>query len=193
MQVVRQHRDRPAAEIVDALGRAACEHAGVERPHDDITVMLVKVLASLPHLSSARQDSDALQKAPADRQERGGNSVVTGSTPFVVEEFGAVTVVRLADANYFDRDNYTLVKQGLLELVEHRRPRILAIDLSRLVCLSTALVGTFLHVQKRVRVGGGVMNLFGLSPNALETLQHLKLAGRVFAVCPDEQTARTVV
>lgn len=190
VQIVREHRDRPAADIVAELGRAACQHAGIERPHDDITVMMIKVLTGTPDGPSMARSANTLQFTAVEHPDRGVSGGVAGSRNFLVEEHGGVSVVRLANANYFDRDNYTLLQQRLLDFVEDRFPEILLIDLSKLVCLSTALIGTLLHVQKRIRVAGGKMRLFGLSPNVLESLQHLKLAGTVFAIYPDESSAR---
>jgi PAS domain S-box-containing protein len=45
LQVVREHRHQTAAEIIEAVYRAACQHLGTEKPTDDITVVVVKVLA----------------------------------------------------------------------------------------------------------------------------------------------------
>lgn len=193
VQVVREHQDRPAAEIVAELGRAACEHAGIEQPHDDITIMLVKVLDETPHGPTISRRDHTPQVATADRAERKGRRGAMGTRTFIVEEHGKVTIVRLANANYFDRDNYMFLQQRLLDFVEDRFPETLLIDLSQLVCLSTALIGTFLHVQKRIRVAGGKMRFFGLSPNVLESLQHLKLAGTVFAIYADEESASSDV
>ena len=43
IEVVRAHRDRPAAEIAEALHRAVCAHMGTDRLQDDVTVVVVKV------------------------------------------------------------------------------------------------------------------------------------------------------
>ena len=114
---------------------------------------------------------------------------MTGSGHFSAEQCGDVTIVRLLDANYFDRDNYTLLQQGLLDFVERQQPDKLAMDLSNLVCLTTALTSTLLMAQKCVQARGGEMRLFGLSQNVLESLQHLKLVGTLFSVYADEITA----
>jgi PAS domain S-box-containing protein len=189
IQIVRERRDESAAEIVEALERAACQHAGADRPHDDITVMLLKVLPGSSDGLSNSLGPDTVQVSLVDRAEKGAAFDPAGSQNVIVEEHGVWTVARLANANYFDRDNYTRLQQRLLDLVTDRPSHTLIIDLSKLVCLSTALIGTFLHVQKRLRTAKGRLRLFGLSPNVLESLQHLKLAGGVFAIYPDEVSA----
>jgi sigma-B regulation protein RsbU (phosphoserine phosphatase) len=43
LQVVREHRDATAAEIIESLYHAVCRYLGTEKPHDDITAVVVKV------------------------------------------------------------------------------------------------------------------------------------------------------
>jgi PAS domain S-box-containing protein len=45
MLAFRDNRDKPAAEIVEALHRAACDHAGTSRLADDGTLAVIKVVA----------------------------------------------------------------------------------------------------------------------------------------------------
>lgn len=44
IQTIQENRDRTAAEIVETLYGTACRFAGTQPPHDDITVVVVKVL-----------------------------------------------------------------------------------------------------------------------------------------------------
>ena len=44
LDVVRAKRDRPAAEIVEAICEAARQFTAPELPADDLTVVVVKVL-----------------------------------------------------------------------------------------------------------------------------------------------------
>lgn len=46
LQVIQANRDRSAAEIIEALYEAACQFGRPDSPHDDITIVIVKVLAS---------------------------------------------------------------------------------------------------------------------------------------------------
>jgi serine phosphatase RsbU (regulator of sigma subunit) len=43
LEVIREHRARPASEIIDAVYAAVREHLGTSKPHDDITLIVAKV------------------------------------------------------------------------------------------------------------------------------------------------------
>ena len=43
LQIVRENRDGTPAEIIEALHNAVCRYLGTEKPHDDITAVVVKV------------------------------------------------------------------------------------------------------------------------------------------------------
>ncbi len=189
IQIVRENLNRTAREIVETLGRAACQYAGVEGPQDDITLVVVKVLAGSSEASAVLRHLESSEESPAVWDASGKAPYMTGSGHFNAEQCGDVTIVRLLDANYFDRDNYALLQQGLLDFVERQQPDKLAMDLSNVVCLSTALTSTLLIAQKCVQARGGEMKLFGLSQNVLESLQHLQLVGTLFSVYADEITA----
>jgi PAS domain S-box-containing protein len=44
LQVIREHRQKTAAEIVDAVYAAICQRLGMSKPHDDITLIVAKVV-----------------------------------------------------------------------------------------------------------------------------------------------------
>ena len=43
VEVVRAHRTRKAAQIVESLYRAVCEFSQREKPADDVTMIVIKV------------------------------------------------------------------------------------------------------------------------------------------------------
>jgi PAS domain S-box-containing protein len=43
LEVIREHRAKPAAEIIDAVYAAVRKHLGTSKPHDDITLIVAKV------------------------------------------------------------------------------------------------------------------------------------------------------
>jgi serine phosphatase RsbU (regulator of sigma subunit) len=43
IQILRENRDKTASEIVDALYGGVREYLGPDKPHDDITLVVVKV------------------------------------------------------------------------------------------------------------------------------------------------------
>ena len=44
LQVLREHRRKTAAEMIDAVHAAVCQHLGTSKPHDDITLVVAKVV-----------------------------------------------------------------------------------------------------------------------------------------------------
>jgi PAS domain S-box-containing protein len=43
LEVIREHRAKPASEIIDAVYAAVRQHLGTSQPHDDITLIVAKV------------------------------------------------------------------------------------------------------------------------------------------------------
>jgi anti-anti-sigma factor len=75
--VVRASLDQGAAEIVERLYVAACQHAGRERLEDDVTIVVVKVSADFRRSETAGPDTRRLDTTPPLRD----NAVVTGVGP----------------------------------------------------------------------------------------------------------------
>lgn len=60
IEVVRENRQRPAAEIIEALHRSACQYAEDDKPADDITIIIVKVLDAAPDAAPLQGRPDPL-------------------------------------------------------------------------------------------------------------------------------------
>jgi sigma-B regulation protein RsbU (phosphoserine phosphatase) len=54
IQVIQANQDRTAAEIIEALYHAACHYGGQGKLDDDITMVVIKVLAGTADSSPAR-------------------------------------------------------------------------------------------------------------------------------------------
>lgn len=189
IEVVQENRERSAAEIIEALYRAACQYAGVEKPKDDITVVIVKVLTPKAESATVREqrDDDETEPVAADRSAA-ADSV---NTPlFDVRQSGGVTVVRPVNMRSFDADDYAEFQREFLGFVERQRPRKLLVDLSRIEYCSTAFINALLMAQRRLKAEAGIMKLFGAGQVMLETLHHLKLVGTLFQLDTDETSAR---
>lgn len=189
IEVVQANRERSAAEIIAALQRAACQYAGVEKPQDDITVVIVKVLPRKAGSAALRgqRESDVTEASTADRI---GPANSTNATLFEVEQSRGVTVIRPVEMRAFDVEDYAQFQRDLLHFVESQRPRKLLVDLSGIAYCSTAFINALLMAQRRVHADAGAMKLFGAGEVMLETLHHLKLAGTLFSLYPDETSAR---
>ncbi len=190
VEIVRANRQRPAAEIVDALYRSACQYAGAEKPRDDITVVVVKVLDASPKFATKEECLGGSEAIPLAVGSSSEGQEMTGTAPFAVEQGEDVTIVRIADTRYFDTDHYAQLQHALVDFVERQQPGKLLADLGNVQYCSTALINTLLIAQNRMNTWAGVMKLFGLSEVVLETLQRLKLADTLLSVYADEAAAR---
>ena len=104
LQVVRRHQRQPAAEIIEAVYQAVCEYLGTDKPKDDITVVVVKVLGGAKESATVQDLADACEanlSAPADSSSQ---SHPVESEFFAVERTAEITVVRLFDTRHFDTD-----------------------------------------------------------------------------------------
>lgn len=190
LEIVRANLDRSADEIIETLHRAAYQYAGAEKPPDDITVIVVKVLPRTPDLSSdLRPREDAPTRPPAYRKRRRRRNII-GAAHFSAEQCDDITLVRLVDTSRFHTDQYAQLQQDLEDFVERQQPRKLLVDLGNIEYGSSALISVLLIAQKRVEAGSGVMKLFATREVVLETLQCLKLTGTVFSVYADETAAK---
>ncbi len=190
LEIVRANLDRSADEIIETLHRAAYHYAGAEKPQDDITVIVVKVLPRTPDLSSdLRQRGDASTRPPAYRKRRRRRNII-GAAHFSAEQCDDTTIVRLVDTSRFHTDQYAQLQQDLEDFVERQQPRKLLVDLGNIEYGSSALISVLLIAQKRVEAGSGGMKLFGTREVVLEALQCLKLTGTMFSVYVDETAAK---
>jgi anti-anti-sigma regulatory factor len=190
LQIVRENQERTAAQIIEAVYLAACQHIATDKPKDDITVVVVKVLARTPEATSA----DAPIADPnTNLFVPGGASAkphLIERESFAVEQSDDAMVVRFIDPWHFDTTKYAQLQEDLLDFVERQRPCKLLVDLGNIEYCSTALINALLMAQKRVQAGLGVMKLFSLHGVLLEAMQHLKLIDAVFSVHADETAAK---
>jgi anti-anti-sigma regulatory factor len=190
IQIVRDNRDRTAAEIIEAVYHAACEHIAPEKPKDDITVVVVKVLAGASGSSSAGAPVGTLDAKLLVPGDSGKKPPLIERESFAVEQGDDAMVVRFVDTRHFDTGKYVQLQQDLVDFIERQRPHLLLLDLGSIEFCSTAFVNALLVAQRRVQAGSGKMKLFGLHGVLLEAMQHLKLIDTVLSVYADETAAR---
>jgi hypothetical protein len=76
-----RHRDQTAAEIIEAVHQAACQYLGTEKPTDDITVVVVKVLTRASESSLASEADDGREaNPPVPQDSRGQSTLIERST-----------------------------------------------------------------------------------------------------------------
>ncbi len=190
LQIIQANRDRTAAEIIESLYAAVCQYAQPGKPHDDITAVVVKVLASASETSPAPRQLDRSETSPPARADSGTSRSTVKTEYFSVEQGDDVTIVRLRDMKHFDAENYAQLQQHLVGLVERQQPPKLLVDLGNVEYCATALINVLLTTQKSVQARSGVTKLCALREVLLETLQCLKLDGTVFSVYADETDAK---
>lgn len=87
IEIVRANQQRPAAEIIEALYRSACQYAGADRPADDITVVIVKVLEAVPDppLIDDRLDRSEAMPSTSECASDGKDTLNTRSVQRLVD------------------------------------------------------------------------------------------------------------
>jgi anti-anti-sigma regulatory factor len=187
---VRANQTRTAAEIIESLHEAASQYAGAEKPKDDITVVIVKILAPATGLPPVPEQLAAAKAIPPVSEDSSGNRDRNGTASFHADQYDDITVIRFVDTKFFDTDNYAQLQRDLVDFVERQQPRKLLVDLGRIEYCSTALISGLLMAQRRVTAAAGTMKLFGLREVVLESLQHLKLVDTMLWVYANETVAR---
>jgi anti-anti-sigma regulatory factor len=190
IQIVRDNQGRTAAEIIEAVYHAACEHIAPEKPKDDITVVVVKVLAGASGSSFAGAPVGTLDAKLFVPGDSGKNPPLIERESFAIEQCDDATIVRFVDTRHFDTGKYVQLQQDLVDFIEHQKPHRLLLDLGSIEFCSTAFINAVLVAQRRVQAGSGKMKLFGLHGVPLESMQHLKLIDTVLSVHADETAAR---
>jgi PAS domain S-box-containing protein len=193
IQVIRANQNRSAAEIVEALYQSACEYAGLEKPKDDITVVIVRVLQGDTYPVAAPQGSASWTAIAAGPAESSNEQNAPGDDCLQVEQGDGFTILRIADTEDFDTNRYAHLQHALMSFVQHQQPPRLLVDLSAIAYCSTALINSLLMAQNRMKSWNGTLVLCGARHVVLETLEHLGLIGTLFSLYPDEHSARNAL
>ena len=93
-----------------------------------------------------------------------------------------VTVIRLADPQFFNTDDYSDLQEEFLQFAEEVRPPLLVVEFRHVTYCSTALISGLIGIQKRLAKHGGKLTLSRLSPGAREIFRSLRLEETVFSI-----------
>jgi MFS superfamily sulfate permease-like transporter len=93
------------------------------------------------------------------------------------ETFEGLLIVRPEGRLYFV--NAQNVAEQITALVAQYKPRVLALDMSRVPDLEYSALEALMEGEKRATEGGSVVWLVGLNPGVLETVRHAGLHERV--------------
>src|SRR5277367_4205894 len=105
----------------------------------------------------------------------------------VLEE-GDVTVVNFIDRKILDEQNIQKIGEDLFELVDNLGRKKILLNFSNVEYLSSAALGKFITLNKKVQAASGKLILCNISDDIQEVFEITKL-NRLFKIEKDEQTA----
>ena len=104
------------------------------------------------------------------------------------EQIGDVTLVKFNRSEVLDDRLIRSIAWQLFNLVEHSSSRRLVLDLGGINKLSTAMLGTFMSLNRVLRADGGRLVLCGVDARLREIFGIFKLP-QVLRICENEQEA----
>jgi len=105
-----------------------------------------------------------------------------------VEDIGDVTVVNFTDKKILDEQNIQLIGEQLFRLVDELGRRKLLLNFGNVEYLSSAALGKFITLNKKVNAAGGRLILCNIDPQIYEVFEITKL-NKLFNIKKDEQSA----
>lgn len=105
-----------------------------------------------------------------------------------VEDIGDVTVVNFVDKKILDEQNIQIIGEQLFSLVDEMQRRKLLLNFSNVEYLSSAALGKFITLNKKVNAASGKLILCNIDQQIYEVFEITKL-NRLFNIQKDEQTA----
>jgi anti-sigma B factor antagonist len=108
-----------------------------------------------------------------------------------VETIGDVTVVNFTDKRILDEQNIQVIGEQLFGLVDEQGHRRLLLNFSNVEYLSSAALGKFITLNKKVAGASGKLVLCSIDPAIYEVFEITRL-NKLFNIQKDEQTALQV-
>ena len=105
-----------------------------------------------------------------------------------VEDIGEVTVVSFTDKKILDEQNIQVIGEQLFSLVDDLGRRKILLNFGNVEYLSSAALGKFITLNKKVAQASGKLVLCNIAPQIYEVFEITKL-NRLFKIEKDEQTA----
>jgi anti-sigma B factor antagonist len=105
-----------------------------------------------------------------------------------VETIGDVTVVNFTDKRILDEQNIQAIGEQLFGLVDTQGHKKLLLNFSNVEYLSSAALGKFITLNKKVGTAGGKLVLCAIDPTIYEVFEITRL-NKLFNIQKDEQTA----
>ena len=105
-----------------------------------------------------------------------------------VEDIGDVTVVNFTDKKILDEQNIQIIGEQLFSLVDELGRRKLLLNFSNVEYLSSAALGKFITLNKKVNAASGKLVLCNIDPQIYEVFEITKL-NKLFNIQKEEQAA----
>jgi anti-sigma B factor antagonist len=103
-----------------------------------------------------------------------------------VEDIGDVTVVNFVDKRILDEQNIQIIGEQLFGLVDEVGRRKLLLNFNNVEFLSSAALGKFITLHKKLQGAGGRLILCNIHPDIYEVFEITKL-DKFFVIHKDEQ------
>lgn len=104
------------------------------------------------------------------------------------EIIGDVTVVNFTDKRILDDENIRIIGEQLFGLVDDQGHKKLLLNFANVEYLSSAALGKFITLNKKVAGVGGKLVLCSIDPTIYEVFEITRL-NKLFNIQKDEQTA----
>jgi anti-sigma B factor antagonist len=105
-----------------------------------------------------------------------------------VEDYGDITVVNFIDRKILDEQNIQKIGEDLFSLVDELGRKKILLNFSNVEYLSSAALGKFITLNKKVQASGGKLIMCNISDDIYEVFEITKL-NRLFNIQKEEQTA----
>ena len=105
-----------------------------------------------------------------------------------LEQIGDVTVVNFVDKKILDEQSIQTIGEQLFSLVDDLGRRKLLLNFSNVEYLSSAALGKFITLNKKVNAAGGKLILCRIDPQIYEVFEITKL-NKLFNIQKEEQAA----
>jgi anti-sigma B factor antagonist len=104
-----------------------------------------------------------------------------------VEEIGDVTVVNFVDRKILDEQNIQIIGEQLFSLVDELGRRKILLNFGNVEYLSSAALGKFLTLHKKVQNARGRVVLTNMAPDIYDVFAITRYH-KIFYILPDEQS-----
>jgi anti-sigma B factor antagonist len=105
-----------------------------------------------------------------------------------VEDIGDVTVVNFTDKKILDEQNIQIIGEQLFSLVDELGRIKLVLNFSNVEYLSSAALGKFITLNKKVNAAGGRLVLCNIDPQIYDVFVITRL-NQLFNIQKEEQAA----